>query len=196
MLRLDALQPTGLAPVTLEIARGACLVVQGPSGSGKTLLLRAIADLDPCPGEVFLDDTARSEVPGPQWRRRVGYVAADSGWWSDRVDDHFEDWSALIRHHGSLGLPGECAQWPVSRLSTGERQRLALLRAAEAAPRVLLVDEPTAGLDAHARDRVEAWLESLRRDGLTLVWVTHDGDQAARVGTRHLTVDGGCVEPA
>jgi len=196
MLRIEALQPDGLSPVTLDVERGECLVVQGPSGGGKTLLLRAIADLDPCPGEALLDGESRTAMAGPEWRRRVRYVAADSGWWADRVAAHFADWTALVRQRGTLGLPAESGDWPVARLSTGERQRLALLRAVEHEPRVLLLDEPTSGLDAATRDLAEALLDTLRRSGVTLVWVTHDPDQAARVATRRMKLNEGQLEAA
>lgn len=191
MLRLEQLQPRGLDRFDLELSAGECIAVQGPSGSGKTLLLRAIADLDPCPGDVLLEGVSRSAMSGPAWRRRVMYVAAESGWWAERVGEHFEDWQDVSARHGSLGLPADCDEWPVQRLSTGERQRLALLRALEAAPSVLLLDEPTSGLDETAVAAVEELLDGHRRDGAALVWVTHDPAQAARVATRRLNLDPG-----
>ncbi|MDZ7749392.1 MAG: ATP-binding cassette domain-containing protein [Halofilum sp. (in: g-proteobacteria)] len=175
----------------MEIDTGACMVVRGPSGSGKTLLLRAIADLDPCPGDVRLDGVACADTPGPVWRRSVTYVGADSGWWADTVGEHFQDWTRVAAEIGTLGLPAECDAWPVERLSTGERQRLALLRALELQPRVLLLDEPTSGLDADTTQAVEALLAGLRRDGTTLVWVTHDAAQADRVATTRLSLGTG-----
>lgn len=191
MLRLEQLQPHGLDRFDLKLSAGECVAVQGPSGSGKTLLLRAIADLDPCPGDVLLNGVSRSAMSGPAWRRRVMYVAAESGWWAERVGEHFEDWQDTSGRHGSLGLPADCDEWPVQRLSTGERQRLALLRALEAAPSVLLLDEPTSGLDETAVAAVEDLLDGHRRDGAALVWVTHDPAQAARVATRRLNLDSG-----
>lgn len=191
MLRLEQLQPQGLDPIDLELGAGECLAVQGASGSGKTLLLRAIADLDPCPGEVMLDGASRGSMTGPAWRRQVMYVSAESGWWGERVGEHFEDWQAVVQRHGTVGLPADCDGWAVQRLSTGERQRLALLRAIERVPRVLLLDEPTSGLDTTAIAAAEALLDDCRRDGMALVWVTHDPVQAARVASRHLTLCAG-----
>lgn len=196
MLRIRQLQPHGLAPLDLDLRPGECLVVRGASGSGKTLLLRAIADLDPCPGEATLDGLSRSACPGPQWRRRVMYLAADSGWWDERVQQHFEDWPGLAGRLGALGLPPECGDWPVERLSTGERQRLALLRALEPGPRVLLLDEPTSGLDPRATEAVEALLQAQRRDRVAQIWVTHDPAQAARVASRRLDLVDGQAVPA
>ncbi len=191
MLRLEQLQPRGLGPIDLEIGAGECLAVQGASGSGKSLLLRAIADLDPCDGDALLDGVSRAAMPGPAWRRQVIYVAADSGWWAERVGEHFEDWQGVVARHGALGLAADCDGWPVELLSTGERQRLALLRAIEQTPRALLLDEPTSGLDAAAIAAAEALLDDCRRAGMALVWVTHDPAQAARMATRRLSLSDG-----
>jgi len=178
-------------PFTL--AGGECLVVTGPSGAGKTLLLRAIADLDPNEGEVHLDGEPRDALPAPLWRRRVTYVAADSGWWDDRVGAHFVDQEQVAALAPKLGLAADCCEWPVSRLSTGERQRLALMRALVQMPRALLLDEPTSGLDRDAAAAVEAILKSELARGTTIVMVSHDPAQAERLATRRLRVEAGRV---
>ncbi len=195
MLRVDHLAVLGLEPVSFEVGDGACLAVQGPSGSGKSLLLRAIADLDPNGGEVELDGLRRSDLPAPQWRERVCYLATDSGWWGETVADHVRDWQAIAGELEALGLPESCRDWPVSQLSTGERQRLALLRALAIAPRVLLLDEPTSALDTAATAAVEKLIAARRADGLIVIWVTHDGEQAQRVASRRLLVENGAVKP-
>lgn len=185
MLLLAEVQPMGLAPVSLEIASGECVAVSGPSGSGKTLLLRAVADLDPCAGEVFLDGNPRSGLSGPDWRRRVVYLASDSGWWAEQVADHLGDWTRMSREARALGLPDDWGRWPVAHLSTGERQRLALLRALELDPAALLLDEPTSGLDVDATGAVERIIQERLHHGMHVLWVTHDRAQAERVGRRH-----------
>lgn len=194
MLRVERLSVLGLEPVSFEVEDGACLAVQGASGSGKSLLLRAIADLDPNGGEVELDGLRRSDLPAPRWRERVCYLATDSGWWSERVGDHVRDWDAIAGDLAPLGLPEACRDWPVSQLSTGERQRLALLRALAIAPRVLLLDEPTSALDAAATTAAENLIAARRASGLIVVWVTHDGEQARRVASRRLLVENGAVK--
>ena len=65
-LSIRGLSRPGLAPVDLDVPAGACVSIDGPSGAGKTLLLRAIADLDPNEGEVFLDGTERALMPAPR----------------------------------------------------------------------------------------------------------------------------------
>jgi len=85
MLRTENLARPWLEPVNIRLPEGRIGVVMGRSGSGKTLLARAIVDLDPNGGEVWWKDVRRGAVPAPEWRRLVGYVPAESGWWADRV---------------------------------------------------------------------------------------------------------------
>jgi putative ABC transport system ATP-binding protein len=165
----------------------------GPSGAGKTLLLRAIADLDPNGGLVCLDGRDRSIIAGPEWRRLVGYVPAEPGWWADTVGEHFNEWTAALPFVRELGFPGEAKAWPISRLSTGERLRLALIRALMVQPKVLLLDEPTAALDAASVAAVESLIATRVRAGLAVLWVTHDAEQARRIARRLLVVKAGQV---
>jgi ABC-type iron transport system FetAB ATPase subunit len=90
-----------------------------------------------------------------------------------------------------LGFAPEVLDWSVGRLSSGERQRLALVRMLEPAPKILLLDEPTANLDGDSRKRVEQLiLDFLRREDAFALWVTHDAAQKQRVGTRHFLIEG------
>ncbi len=186
---------------SFELGAGECVVLRGASGSGKTQLLRAIADLDPNEGAVLLDGTPRGDVPAPAWRRLVAYLPAEPGWWADTVGGHFADWAAAAPVAERLGLPAACSAWPIQRLSTGERQRIALARALASAPppgpRVFLLVEPTAGLDNAAMAAAEALVAERRAAaGAGVVWVTHDAGQARRVGRRWLLLQDGRVEEA
>ncbi len=196
MLDVENLSRSGIEPASFTVADGECVALRGPSGAGKSLLMRAIADLDPSSGRVSLDGDERSAMSAPAWRRQVAYVPAEPGWWSDTVGDHFSDWAKAEELIADLGLPREARGWPVARASTGERQRLALARALALDPRVLLLDEPTSGLDADAGGRAEALIEERRRAGASVLWVTHDGEQAARVASRLLTIEAGRLEAA
>ena len=191
MLTIHDLSRPGLAPASFDVADGEAVAIVGPSGAGKTLLLRAIADLDPNRGEVALDGAARDGLSGPDWRRRVGYLAAEAGWWADRVGDHFTDTAAATRWATELGLTEAALDWQVARLSTGEKQRLALARLLVNDPRVLLLDEPTSALDAASVGMAEAVLRGLLAAGSSLVFTTHDPDQAARLAGRTLTMAAG-----
>ncbi len=189
-LLLRGLKTALVGPFDLDAGPGECVVVTGASGSGKSLFLRAIADLDPNEGEVR-HGVDRASMAAPEWRRRVNYVASESGWWGERVGEHFGDLAADRALGARLGLKAEIFDGAVSRLSTGEKQRLALIRALIAAPAVLLLDEPTAALDPDSVEAVEALLRERMDEGLIVVLVTHDFAQAARIGSRRLEMRAG-----
>jgi putative ABC transport system ATP-binding protein len=169
---------------SFDLQDGECVALQGPSGVGKTLLLRSIADLDPNEGTVKLDGTLRETMPAPVWRKRVTYLAAEPGWWSDTVQEHFSGWDDALPLVARLGLPPICGSWPIQRLSTGERQRLGLVRALMLQSRVLLLDEPTSALDLAAAAAVESLIAERILNGTSVLWSTHDNAQASRVGSR------------
>jgi len=192
-LRLRGFKARGLDPIDFELADGECVALVGASGSGKSLLLRAIADLDPSEGEAALDGRACAAMPGPEWRRQVGYLAAVPGWWADQVGAHFADKDAAQPLIEALGFKAAAFDWPVARLSTGESQRLALARLLANAPPVLLLDEPTAAIDDAAGEAVETLLNERLADGVAVVIVTHDRDQARRLAKRALIIEDGKV---
>lgn len=189
-LQIRQLAGHGRGPFDFDVLPGRCTVLSGASGSGKSLVLRMIADLIPSSGDVRIGSTSRESLSGPAWRREVVYVAAESGWWADDVRSHFE-----IRDVLNLALPSllralhlrdDILDAQVSHLSTGERQRLALLRAITLRPRFLLLDEPTSGLDRDATLAVEAILNDRMAAGMGLLVVTHNTEQAARLQGKHL----------
>ncbi len=184
LLRVSQLVTHRRGPFDLAIDAGECVSLRGPSGSGKSLLLRAIADLDPHQGEVWLDGMACAQIPAPQWRRQVALLPVESQWWLDDVGAHFPagDCPWLTR----LGFSGATLSWQVSRLSSGEKQRLALARALMNRPRVLLLDEPTASLDETSATALETVVAEYRlENNAAALWVSHSAAQAARVATRH-----------
>jgi ABC-type sulfate/molybdate transport systems ATPase subunit len=189
-LRVEHLSTVAAEDMSFVLAAGECLAVVGPSGSGKTLLLRALADLDAAGGGVWLDGEAREDVAAPQWRRRVAYVPAEPAWWCARAGEHFVRSGALDSELAGLGLSKEILARPVAELSTGERQRLALLRALATGPSLLLLDEPTSALDAGAREQVERRLGQFLAAGGSIVLVTHDREQAQRLARRRLSIGG------
>lgn len=195
MLTVSGLKRLHLS-VSFDLQDGECVALQGPSGVGKTLLLRSIADLDPNEGTIKLDGTLREAMPAPAWRKRVTYLAAEPGWWSDTVQEHFTAWDDALPLVTRLGLPDDCGPWSIQRLSTGERQRLGLARALMLRSRVFLLDEPTSALDPASTAAVEALIAERISDGTSVLWSTHDDAQARRVGSRIFAMrpDGGIEE--
>lgn len=193
VLEIRQLTRPGLEPVDLSLGKGECIAVSGPSGSGKSIFMRAIADLDPNAGEVSLDGRPRDAAPAPDWRRLVVYVPAEAGWWADRVAEHFPDPDIAAPMAVRLGLPADAMAWEVARLSTGEKQRLALTRAFMTMPKVMLLDEPTSGLDPEATAKVEGMLLERIGGGVAVMLVTHDGAQAARLAARRYAMEKGVL---
>ena len=174
----------GFGPVTCELRAGERVGVTGPSGCGKTRLLRALADLDPWQGEIRLGGQTPAAMPASAWRKKVAYLPAESQWWFDEVRAHFAvaPDEAEVR---ALGLEPEVLTWPVARLSSGEKQRLGLLRTLANMPEVLLLDEPTAHLDAERALAFEALVERrCATGGMMAVWVAHDPEQLRRISAR------------
>lgn len=193
----------GTLAVEAMLPRGATAVM-GPSGAGKTSLLEAIAGLRPgtrgrivVAGETLLDD-ARG-VRGPPERRRVGYVPQDA-----RLFPHLS-----VAENIGFGARAERARIAMmverleltpllgrrpATLSGGKRQRVALARALAADPRLLLLGEPLAGLDAALRDRVLPYLLRLRAEwDVPLLYVTHQLGEALVLAEHALVLRAGRV---
>lgn len=182
------LSRTDLSELSFSLSESELVCLSGPSGAGKTLMLRSLADLDVNQGSVYLQGVQREQMPPTEWRRQVGYLPAESRWWSESVGEHFRHPEADIL--SELGFEGEVLGWQAERLSSGERQRLALARLLSNRPRILLLDEPTANLDPVNTQRVERLVtDYLRRHQAACLWVTHAADQIERIASRALYLD-------
>ncbi len=191
MLALNGLNGPGFGPIDARVASGSCLAVMGASGSGKTRLLRAIADLDPAAGNCLLNDTPRASLPATEWRRRVAYVPAEPGWWAATAIEHFLDAAMCRELADRLGVEEAALGRPIEELSTGERQRLALVRALQFEPEALLLDEPTGPLDARTTELVEGEIRDQMRRGACVILVTHERAQTERLGADVCTIVAG-----
>ncbi len=191
-----------LGSFSLDISHRAAsprLALLGPSGAGKTLTLRLLAGLmRPADGaRVVLGTHVLHGEPAE--RRGVGYVPQQPAlmprrdvWRQVMFGAHAQPELAAwwIERLGLGGLEG---RYP-DELSGGQQRRVALARALAVAPRVLLLDEPFAGLDAPVRDRLRRELRTLQREvGLSTVLVTHDPEEAALLADEVLVLDHGRV---
>ncbi len=191
-----------LAGVDLEVAVGETVLIDGPNGAGKTSLLRVCAGLVPvASGEVGvlgLDPVRHRN----QVRRRVGllshashlyddltvrenvrFAVRASGADSDRIDGACDRW----------GLTGRLLKTSASKLSAGQRRRVALAVLTARWPELWLLDEPHAGLDAAARDSLDRLIIEAGTDGVTVVIASHELGFVESLADRAVTITGGRV---
>ena len=189
MLNLKEFSIAGLSALTLSVREGECIGLSGISGCGKTRLLRAIADLDEHQGELELDDVSWDDVPANLWRQRVALLPAESLWWFDTIGEHFPADPDVINH---LGFGIDTAKWESSRCSSGEKQRLSVLRLLANKPRVLLLDEPTANLDETNSLLVEQFItDYIDENKAIAIWVSHNQQQLQRIASRRFNLEEG-----
>ncbi len=185
----------GKGPYTLDVMPGDCVGLTGKSGIGKTQLLRAVADVIAHGGDCSFDGKSCSSLSPPDWRKMVAMLPAESFWWYDSVGSHFypENKSSGFQELlGKVGFSRDVLGWQISRLSTGERQRLALIRTLVTKPKVLLLDEPTSALDKKMVDVLEGLLlDIFSMQQIVCLWVSHDLEQLSRVASRVFRVETG-----
>lgn len=196
MLSLKNFCITGLSLLNLSVKEGECIGLSGDSGCGKTRLLRAIADMDEHEGELQLDDINWCDMPANLWRQKVALLPSESQWWFDTIGEHFPKRFESIN---SLGFNDETLTWQSSRCSSGEKQRLSILRLLANKPRVLLLDEPTANLDENNGLVVEQLIaDYLTRNKAIAIWVSHNLTQLQRVSQQQYMMQQGqlCLSSA
>ncbi|CAI3922627.1 ATP-binding cassette domain-containing protein [Commensalibacter papalotli (ex Botero et al. 2024)] len=185
VLSIKKISALDQGPYSLEVASGDCIVITGESGVGKSVFLRMIADLIPNQGQVFLDDKERNFFPAPEWRKRVTYIAAESGWWAQTVKEHFANLDLVRYWLPKFNLKETLLDADILQLSTGEKQRMALLRAISAKVRFLLLDEITSALDPKTVLVVEKCVQELQQQNIGTLLVSHNMEQVQRLATKH-----------
>lgn len=186
--------------VNLTIDLDGITVVVGASGSGKSSLLRLANRLSaPTAGTVTLDGVDLALVDPLGLRRRVGMVFQAPVLFAGSVADNLAvatpdlDRRAAARALARCGLDPELLDREADQLSGGEAQRMCTARTLLTDPRVVLMDEVTSSLDPAARAYTEALAHQLASEGIAVVWVTHDLDQACRLSDRIVVLDTGRV---
>jgi molybdate transport system ATP-binding protein len=209
-LSVRALQKRG--DFVLDVAfegDGGLTALFGPSGSGKTTVLNLIAGVQRSDkgrivvaGEVLTDTDARIFVPAH--KRRVGFVFQDAQLFPHLTVQQnigFGRWFTPPAHDALsmdvvvdvLGIADILKRRPAT-LSGGEKQRVALARALLSSPRILLMDEPLAGLDDERRSEIMGLIERVRDAfGVPIVYVTHARDEVRRLASRVVQLEAGRV---
>lgn len=195
--------------LSLRIERGTRLVILGPNGAGKTtMLLHLNGTLRPQRGEVLLDGKAMA-YDNPSltvWRRRVGLVLqnADDQLFAPAVAEDvsfgplnlgLSEAETRVRVDAALAALhiSHLAERATHMLSGGQKKRVAIAGLVAMQPEILLLDEPTAGLDHLGTEDLLAVLEELERSGTTLVFSTHDVELAYRFADEVALFEGGKI---
>ena len=181
--------------VSLGVEKGKLVALLGPSGSGKTTLLRMIAGLEnPNEGDIYIDGKRVNDVPAA--KRGIGFVFQNNVAFGlelqkmpkKQIKERVTELLAMT------GLSGMEKRYP-NQLSGGQRQRVAFARALAPNPRVLLLDEPFAAIDAKVRAELRSWLkEMVVKLGITSIFVTHDQEEAVEVADEIIITNHGTIE--
>jgi heme ABC exporter ATP-binding subunit CcmA len=194
-----------LAGATMRVDRGDIVLLRGPNGAGKTTLLRLCAGLVPIvrgTGAVLGFDlaSARDEI-----RRHVGVLGHHNGLYLDlTVGENIRFWGATVGATAQetqaamvrLGVAERLVDVPVRRLSAGQKRRTALACLLARRAQLWLLDEPHAGLDATARDELDAALRQAAASGATILVASHELERAGSLATRTVDVVAGQVREA
>jgi heme ABC exporter ATP-binding subunit CcmA len=191
-----------LAGVSLTVQRGEIVLLRGPNGSGKTTLLRLCAGLVPLArgsGSVLgLDLMSQREAV----RRNVGLLGHQNGLYLDlTVGENIAFWGATVgasdaetsAARARLGIADRLIDVPVRKLSAGQKRRTSLACLVARRAQLWLLDEPHAGLDATARDELDATLREAAVAGATILVASHELERAGSLATRALDVIAGQI---
>jgi len=206
--RLRLARPDFALDVNLQLPGQGVTALFGPSGCGKTSCLRAIAGLDRAQGQVQVNgETWQDDASGhwlPTHRRALGYVFQEASLFTHldvrrnmeyglRRQPPVRQRVSLDQAVELLGLGALLTRLPHT-LSGGERQRVAIARALAASPRLLLMDEPLAALDAARKAEVMPYLERLQRSlDIPVLYVSHSPDEVARLASHLVLLQAGRV---
>ena len=172
-----------LKDVNLRIEDGEFMVLVGPSGSGKTTMMKMINQLiEPTDGNIYLNDKRIKDHDQRELRLETGYVLIPEmkGWKKEQIQ---EQTKVLLEKVG-LSFEDYANRYP-KELSGGEQQRVGIVRAIIATPKILLMDEPFSALDAISRKQLQDLTKQLHQEfKMTTLFVTHDTDEAIKLADR------------
>src|SRR5471032_3274942 len=205
--RRDWKEKVALHELDLVVEAGGVTGILGPNGSGKSTLIRILGTLltpDSGTAMVFGWDVVAQPL---SVRRHVNRVSVEAAFFKELSPWENMLYAARLYGGGAagtrqrvleilekLGLPLDTVDQPMKQLSRGQQQKVAIARSFLTAPSLLLMDEPTTGLDPRSKKEVQAFVRSLHADaGATVLVCTHDLDEAEALCTRVLMLDRGRI---
>lgn len=192
---------TLLAHISFTVAPGEFVTITGPSGSGKSTLLLLLATLlTPTQGQILFSGRPQETYDKTAYRRLVSYCYQQPSLFGETVADNLAfpfqirqeqvDHDRMVNALAEVNLPADMLDKPITELSGGEKQRVALIRNLIFTPKVLLLDEITTGLDADSKDTVHQVINNFMKQGVTIITVTHDESELA-AADRLITIAAG-----
>jgi nitrous oxidase accessory protein len=186
--------------VSFNVQQGEAVALWGPNGAGKTTILRCILGLYRFDGEIKVlgHDALKA---GKEVRRLIGYLPQEIRLDGDWTVVETLNFYAKLRQVGNQRVEELLDEWnlrgiadkPVGELSGGMRQRLAFALALLSDPPILLLDEPTANLDARTRKEVWSFVSQIKRQGKTIVFCSHRPDEVRQLADYVLVLDKGII---
>ena len=193
-----------LTNINLTVKKGEILTIVGPSGSGKSTLLRCMNRLiEPDFGTIVFKNMDYRNISITELRKKIILVLQESIMLPGTIQDNIQFGLRVHQLEGQVdikrslhdaGLPASMLLKNAEQLSGGEKKRVSLARALCLQPDILLLDEPTSGVDPKNIEKVEQNICSFaKKRALTIVWVTHNIDQAKRVSHRIANLKEGSI---
>lgn len=194
-----------LKDLSFCIEEGDFVSVVGPSGSGKSTFFRLCGDLiSPTSGNIYFKNRSYQDYSPVDLRKNIVYCFQNPYLFGRSVMDNIEfpysvrkakpDSERIKSLFNMFQISTDYLERDVNNLSGGEKQRIALIRSLIFMPEVLLLDEITSALDADNTLIVENVIKSLNREGVTIMWITHNQEQSRKSANKILTIDSGKIK--
>lgn len=196
---------TILDGLNVSVEEGDFVSIVGPSGSGKSTFLKLCCHLiSPTEGDILWNGKSFQQYSPTELRKRIGYCFQTPVLFGDSVENNMSfpysirkqamDRERVEKLFSCFQMSTDYLQREIRNLSGGEKQRIALIRTLLFQPEVLLLDEVTSALDTENTKIVEEAVETLNREGITVLWVTHNPEQSRRVAKHLLTMENGQIK--
>lgn len=196
---------TILKNLSVDIDSGDFIFVVGHSGSGKSTFFKLCSQLiSPTEGDIIYKGRSFREYNPIEWRKSIAYCLQTPYLFGNTVMDNLKfpysirntkiDMQRVEELLCTFRLDKSYLSKEVKNLSGGEKQRISLIRTLLCRPEILLLDEVTSALDADNTSVVENVIESINREGITVMWISHDDEQSKKYGNKTICIEDGEIK--